>query len=184
MKRTALLAAIGVGFVFAATLFISKGNARGRKVTESTTARITETTVHGHAEFYGRWMPLAGYQGGSGDYVDWVASASADPKKAEFTISLRKGPPSRDSWEEETKSPVALIVDGRRFNLKARTEVIGKDRMPRSHLNCEGNRSVLAEVAAATSAEIEFGGKRYDLGEQGLANFRELLRQSDAAAKR
>jgi hypothetical protein len=49
-----------------------------------------------------------------------------------------------------------------------------------------GPRSILAGLVEATKAEIEFSGKRYDLGvgERGLANCRELLKRLEATAKR
>jgi hypothetical protein len=51
-------------------------------------------------------------------------------------------------------------------------------------VSVSGLRSILEALTAATKAEIEFGGKRYDMGEQGLANCRELLKRSEGTAKR
>jgi hypothetical protein len=42
-----------------------------------------------------------------------------------------------------------------------------------------GSWSILQALAGAKSAEIEFGGKRYELSDVALANCRELLKRSE-----
>lgn len=141
--------------------------------------RITKRTVGGQVEFHSQWAPLSSYHAVPGEYVEWVVSVAADPSKPEFTITFRRGPPEHRSWEEEVKQPAALIVDGRRLELKPNREVLIREKRAWALFNCEGKRSDLAELAAAKSAEIEFGGQRYDLGEQGLAICRGLFRRTE-----
>jgi hypothetical protein len=52
------------------------------------------------------------------------------------------------------------------------------------HVSVGGPRSILEAIVVAKKAEIEFGGKRYDLGERRLANCRELLKRSEAGQKK
>jgi hypothetical protein len=144
-------------------------------------ARIHQQTENGWTEHYSPWIPLSSFQAEPGAYIDWVISTTDAPAKAPFTIVLRRGPPSRDSFAEEFKQPVSLIVDGRLLALKARREFVERDQRAWATLECDGSRSDLEALAAANAASIEFGGTPYGLSERGIAYARELLRRSAAA---
>jgi len=181
MKRKTILG-VTVFVLLVAVALRTQRNARRDLEYKIASVRITERFVDGYPERYSRWIPLAGYQAESGIAVDWIVSTSADPSRSPFTLTLRSNSTAATTWETEAKQSIALIADGRRYELKS-LRSLGSIDAPATLMVCEGPSSTLAAVAGAKTAMVEFGDKRYELGDRGLANCRELLWRSRAAAK-
>jgi len=116
--------------------------------------------------------------------VDWLVSAHADPAMPEFVLVLRKTSRTHKALEVEAKSQTAFVVLGKGCEMKPYRASLNADEQTIETFQWGGPRSILEAVAGAKSAEIEFGGKRYYVAERGMANCWELLRRSEAAAKR
>jgi len=176
MSRTAFYSVAAVVIVSLLILL------RPMRTTRSNFVEVTERQVDGHAEFSTRWIPLTGYKRRHMEAVEWSAQINADPTKPKFVFSMRNSRPTRDGWEVEAKQPAAIVVEGNRHELKPYQAGVGPDGETVSLVRWGGPRSILAAVAGATSAQLEFGGMRYELNVRGLANFRELLKRSNEKA--
>ena len=117
------------------------------------------------------------------DRIDWCATAYSDPSKPPFVLTFRNVLSPRETWETDAKKPAAFIVDGKRHELKPDQIVAGENDLSPVMVRYGGDRSIFEAVADAKSVEIEFGGKARNTGDRGLANCRELLKQSEMKAK-
>jgi hypothetical protein len=176
MNRKPILWAVivlAVGFV----VFRTQRSERRELEKQRGFATISERTEGGHAEWYSPRIRLPGRN------VEWSAVVFADPSKPPFSLLFAKAGEQRETWEADAKMPVAIIADGRRYDMKPFQAVVSDDGDSVTHVSVVGSRSILEAGVAASKAEIEFGGKLYAFDAQGMANCRELLKRSEGKAK-
>jgi hypothetical protein len=170
---------LDVGFI----VFRTQRNARRDIEQERGRVEILERTEGGHAEHYTGVLPLVEGFTKAGERIVWYATTYADPAKPQFALAFRNVAEPKDNWQAAAKQPIALWVENRRHELKPYQAMVSEDDKDVTMVSVGGPRSILEAIVAATKAEIEFGGKRYDIDERGTANCRELLNRSEAKAK-
>lgn len=144
---------------------------------------VHERRIDGYTEFFAPWMPLSGYDASQGDSVQWAATMNTAPDKPAFVIVLRNNHPTRDRWEAEAKQPMAIIVNGDRIEMTPFKAEFDPEGETVSIVSWGGPAALRAGVSAAKKLEIEFGSKRYDLGETGLSVCKAMFLKFAAATK-
>jgi hypothetical protein len=98
-------------------------------------------------------------------------------------LSFRNVAQTRDEWLTAMQKPAAIVVDGIFYRMSPYQATAAQGGKAAVMVSFSGRMSIAAALAGAKSAAIEFGGKRYDLGDCGIANCRELLRRSKTAER-
>jgi hypothetical protein len=176
MNRKVLSLVIASVFVVGWIALRTQGNALRDLERERGYASVEQGTVNGFSQWYSRHVPLTTEPGRA---VECFAAISADPSRLPFALVFRNAGGSQEAWEASAKKPVAIFADGRRYEMKPFQALVSEDGTSVIQVSVVGPRPILEAVADVKAAAIEFGGKRYDLDERGLANCRELLRRSE-----
>lgn len=141
---------------------------------------VQERRIDGQTEFFVPWMPLSGYDANA---VQWAATMNTAPDKPAFVIVLRNNHPTRERWEAEAKQPMAIIINGDRIEMTPFKAELDPEGETVSIVSWGGPSALRAGVSAAKTLEIEFGGKRYDLGTQGVSVCKAMFLKFAAATK-
>jgi hypothetical protein len=166
----------GIGALLAGISLRTQSNDRRAREQAEAYVCITERLIDGFSTWSSEWIPLGSNPIDSSQRVEWRVATSADQSKAGFQIVLRC---TSAFWRLDAKQPLALILDGRRAERvcrRAEVESAGKKWMLAFCTCC---RADLEAICSASKAAFEFGGKCYDLNDQGLANCRELFTRSN-----